>query len=62
MVQSDEFISHDDEHFVYKLKKSLFGLKHSPRCWNSVLHKYLESLGFEHSGADPCVYVRNNGC
>ena len=41
-----------------KLRKSLYELKQAPRCWNSVLDEFLCSLGFQPSGADPCVYVR----
>ncbi len=48
----------DGEHLVYKLKKSLYGLKQSGRNWNSVLHSYLISEGFTQSRADNCVYTR----
>ncbi len=47
----------DDEHFVYKLKRSLYGLKQSGLNWNSVLHSYLISEGFTQSQADNCVYT-----
>ena len=31
---------------VWRLHKSLYGLKQSPRCWNARIHTFLESLGF----------------
>ena len=43
---------------VYKLKKSLYGLKQSGRNWNGVLHSYLVSQGFIQSQADNCVYMK----
>ena len=51
------------EKLVYKLKRSLYGLKQSGRNWNAMLHEYLTSEGFEQSLADPCVYTKNRkGC
>lgn len=41
---------------VCKLKRSIYGLKQSPRIWNEKLHKYLISLGFNQSKSDYCVY------
>ena len=38
---------------VCKLKKSLYGLKQSPRCWNMTLDAHLKSMGFTQSIADP---------
>ena len=42
---------------VWKLKKSLYGLKNSPR--NFFLHTKgkLEKLGFVQSNADPCLFI-----
>ena len=40
-----------------KLKPSLYGLKQSPRCWNSTLDCYLKQLGFLQSNSDPCIYI-----
>lgn len=41
---------------VWKLNKSLYGLKQSGRNWNILLDEYLIGLGFSKSFADPCVY------
>ena len=46
------------EHLVYKLQKSLYGLKQSGRNWNGVLRSYLVSQGFIQSQADNCVYTK----
>ena len=46
---------------VLRLKKSLYGLKQSPRCFNVALDEYLKSEGFVPSQADPCLYTFNNG-
>ena len=59
MQQPDGYVQPGSEHLVCKLKKSLYGLKQAPRCWNMAFHKYMESIGFRQTTADPCVYVRN---
>lgn len=46
---------------VYKLKKSLYGLKQSARCWNEKLHSTLLKLGFRRGQADPCIYNKQEG-
>ena len=42
---------------VCHLKKSLYGLKQSPKCWNNALDSQLESMGFVQSVDDPCIYT-----
>ena len=58
MQQPDGYIKPGEEHLVCKLKKSIYGLKQSPRCWNKAFQEYMNSIGFNQSGADPCVYIR----
>lgn len=46
-----------NQDIVCKLKKSLYGLKQSPRCWNIALDTQLREMGFTQSKADPCIYL-----
>jgi Reverse transcriptase (RNA-dependent DNA polymerase) len=44
---------------IYKLLKSLYGLKQASRCWNTLMNAYLIEKGFTRMEADPCiVYIR----
>ena len=47
------------EHLVCRLKRSIYGLKQSPRCWNMVLDSHLKEMGFVQSQADPCIYYKD---
>ncbi|CAB4035581.1 Retrovirus-related Pol poly from transposon TNT 1-94, partial [Paramuricea clavata] len=47
--------SNSGEKLVYKLNKSLYGLKQSGRNWNSMLHKYLIENNFVQSNVDHCL-------
>ena len=54
-----EIASSSNDVLVYKLKKSLYGLKQSGRNWNSLLHSYLLENSFTQSDVDNCVYVKH---
>ena len=41
------------------MKKSIYGLKQSARCWNSTLDEALISSGYRKSDADGCIYVKS---
>lgn len=41
---------------VWRLKKSLYGLKQSPRCWNTKFDYFLTKFGLKRSQAEPCIY------
>ena len=48
------------EKLVCQMKRSLYGLKQSPRNWNQVIDAWLTEYGLTASSADPCVYVRRS--
>lgn len=56
-----EVQSKTGEKLVYKLKKSLYGLKQSGRNWNNVLHNHLVENNFVQSQTDNCVYTKHEG-
>jgi transposase InsO family protein len=46
---------------VCRLKKSLYGLKQSPRCWNSKFTDFMKRNDFTQGGADPCLFIKKSG-
>ena len=42
---------------VYKLKRSLYGLTHSPVLWYDTINKAMLTVGFTPKQSDPCVYT-----
>ena len=61
MKQPEAFVKKGQEGLVCKLKRSIYGLKQSPRCWNSALDVHLRSIGFVQTKSDPCIYVAEEG-
>ena len=61
MAQPKGFVVQGKEHLVCKLKKSIYGLKQSPRCWNTALDSHLKQMGFVQSASDPCIYHMDAG-
>ena len=60
MEQPSGYTQPGKERLVCKLKKSIYGLKQSPRCWSQKFTNHMKTLGFTESNADPCVFVRIN--
>ena len=52
MEQPPGYIKEGEENLVCKLKRSLYGLKQSFRCWNIVFKQYMESINFKQSTAN----------
>lgn len=59
MEQPEGYIKPGEEHLVCKLKKSIYGLKQSPRCWSKTFTGFMMEVGFKQSTSDPCVFVRS---
>ena len=57
--QPEGFIVPGKENFVCKLKRSLYGLKQSPRQWNKRFDSFMVSHGFKRSKFDSCVYIKH---
>ena len=45
---------------VYKLLKSLYGLRESPRLWYECFNNFVNELGFKRSNHDYCLYKKGN--
>ena len=59
--QPDGFIAKGQEGFVCKLKRRVYGLQQSPRCWNSALDSQLRKMGFVQAPSDLCIYMASEG-
>ena len=57
MSQPEGFVVPGKENYVCKLKRSIYGLKQSPRCWNETVHTFLSDNNFRQADSDPCIYV-----
>ena len=57
MKQPEGFVATGQENLVCKLKRSIYGLKQSSRCWNHALDGQLKKMGFKQTASDPCLYV-----
>ena len=42
---------------VYKLLKTLYGLRESPRDWYECFDEYVVKLGFRKSNVELCLYI-----
>ena len=50
-----------DKNSIWKLRKSLYGLKQASNVWNKLLDCTLKKLGFNRCGKDTCVYWFRSG-
>ena len=60
MQWPEGYIQAKNEQLVCKLKKSLYVLIESPRCWDADLSDILKSTEVEQSVSDSCVYIMKN--
>jgi hypothetical protein len=52
------FETHDNQTHVCRLKKSLYGLKQTPKAWYDRIDNFLINLGFTKSKADSNMYFK----
>jgi hypothetical protein len=57
MVQTEGFKQPGTKNLVCRLKKSLYGLKQSPRKWYKRFESYTIQIGYTRCEYDCCVYV-----
>ena len=58
MEQLEGFVQDHNKRFVCKLKKSLYGPKHSPKQWYKKFDSFMVSQNFTRSEYDHCVYLK----
>ena len=60
MQQPPGYIQQSNQH-VLKLKKAIYGLKHSGQAWYKCLSAAMNKIGFTKSKSDAAVFYRHNG-
>ena len=58
MRQPPGFESTTHPNYACRLRRTLYGLKQSPREWNKVLHSALDQNGFQALVSTPCLYAK----
>ena len=58
MKQPEGFMVKGKKELVCRLKKSLYGLKQSPRMWYQKFDTYIRGLGFTRSKEYHCFYFK----
>ena len=48
----------DPKEYVYRMKKSLYGIPFSGRTFQRVMEEFMISLGFKRCMSDKCVYIK----
>ncbi|TJX12677.1 hypothetical protein E9840_12290, partial [Tissierella creatinini] len=60
MAQPDGYVDGDRPDYVCRLKRSLYGLKQSPRMWNKTIDEFMLKLGFKKCESDHCIYLKRD--
>ena len=61
-LKDEIYITHPSDHkYVTPLKKSLYGLKQSPKLWNDTFRRAMNEFGFRDAEYTPGLYVAPDG-
>ena len=55
LEQPEGYKTHEQQQKVYKLLKSIYGLKQASRSWNLRFDETIKTYGFEQNVDEPCV-------
>jgi Reverse transcriptase (RNA-dependent DNA polymerase) len=55
--QPSGYVNVGKEHMVLKLKKTLYGLKQTPRAWNTRINAYFKEHGFVQCPYEHALYL-----
>eukprot|EP00253_Pinus_taeda_P029535 PITA_29535 len=58
MEQPEGFIGKGKEGLIFRLNKSLYGLKQGPRQWYKKFDSFMLEHGFQRFEVDHCVYIK----
>ena len=61
MEQPPGFVTQGEKGRIYRLQKSLYGLKHSSRTWFGKFSQAVEQFGMQKSKFDNSIFHRNSG-
>ncbi|KAL0315058.1 UNVERIFIED_CONTAM: Retrovirus-related Pol polyprotein from transposon RE2 [Sesamum calycinum] len=61
MDQPEGFMVVGEEHKVYHLQRSIYGLKQASRSWNICFDEVIRGYDFVKNDFDPCVYKKVSG-
>ena len=61
MMQPDSFVTNNQSQRVFKLQKSIYGLKQASRSWNIRFDEAIKSFGFCQNPDESCVYRKTEG-
>ena len=59
VISADQALLFKNGHYVWLLRKALYGIRQAPLRWHETLRGILSNLGFTSSKSDPCVFIKH---